>query len=265
MPLLFSESGLQRLDEVVKPGLLCVFDFDGTLAPIVAQPEQACLPANIRQRLMILSDYAPVAILTGRSLADIRMRLGFEPTYLVGNHGLEGLPGWHLQSEGYEKQSRIWKSRLENALQNKAVFDPSIWIEDKRYSLSVHYRSASDHPGTISQLMELFEKLSPVPRIVAGKCVFNLLPGNGADKGSAFLQLMESSSASSAIYVGDDVTDEDVFRLRRPDLLSIRVENASDTAAEFYLPHRLDVLRLLDAVIGRLARLPVNTADSLGP
>lgn len=91
---LFSVAGQRRIDEIVKPGLLCVFDFDGTLSPIVAQPDQARLPLGVRRRLLELSKLASVAIITGRSLADIRPRLEFEPDYTVGNHGIEGIPGW---------------------------------------------------------------------------------------------------------------------------------------------------------------------------
>ena len=66
----------QRLDDIVQPGMLCVFDFDGTLSPIVPQPDSAALPPEVRERLLTLSTLAPVAILTGRSLADIGKRHG---------------------------------------------------------------------------------------------------------------------------------------------------------------------------------------------
>jgi trehalose 6-phosphate phosphatase len=82
--------------------------------------------------------------------------------------------------------------------------------------------------------------------------VFSLLPRDAADKGSALEQLMRISGARSAIYVGDDVTDEDVFQLRRRDLLSVRVEHAPGSAAEFFLHHWLDIVQLLDALIQRL-------------
>ena len=92
MTPLFSTPGSLRLTTTIQPGVLCVFDFDGTLSPIVAQPAQARLPPEIRKRLLALQKLTPVAILTGRSLADIRDRLGFTTDFVVGNHGLEGLP-----------------------------------------------------------------------------------------------------------------------------------------------------------------------------
>jgi len=262
MKPLFSEAGLHRLDEIVQPGLLCVFDFDGTLSPIVTQPERARLPAGVLQRLVDLSNHAPVAIITGRSVTDIRPRLGFVPDFLVGNHGLEGVPGWEPRGERYTEICRDWEEALSAALRDQARFDPGIRLENKGYSLSVHYRLARDRSRAETQLAELFASLMPAARVVAGKCVFSLLPQDAADKGSAFEQLMQISGARSAIYVGDDVTDEDVFRLRRPDLLSVRIERSADTAAEFYLHHRFDIVQLLDELLRRLREQQIKTATS---
>jgi trehalose 6-phosphate phosphatase len=80
------------------------------------------------------------------------------------------------------------------------------------------------------------------------------------------LQLLRRSGAAGAIYVGDDVTDEDVFRLRRTEVLSVRVEHVADSAAEFYIPAHADIASLLDELIGRLARLqPGKAAQLVGP
>jgi trehalose 6-phosphate phosphatase len=248
----FAEWSAARLDEVVKPGLLCAFDFDGTLAPIVTQPEKARLPLGVMQRLVALSRHAPVAIITGRSLADIRARLGFEPDFIVGNHGLEGLPGWERRAEHCRRLCREWELNLAAALQDKSMFDPGIRIESKTYSLSVHYRLARDHAKAEKQLSEIFASRINSARIVPGKCVFNLLPQDAADKGMALESLIGTSGARSAVYVGDDVTDEDVFRLRRPDVLSVRINSVVGSAAEFFLPDRLDIVKLLDDLIDRL-------------
>jgi trehalose 6-phosphate phosphatase len=252
MSRLFSEKGLQRLDQIVRPGLLCAFDFDGTLAPIVSQPEQAQVPDDIRRRLIGLSEYAPVAIITGRSVPDIRARLGFAPDFIIGNHGLEGVPGWELQAACHERLCRGWRKQLAGALRG---MDPAIRLEDKRYSLSLHYRHARDAAAAARSLTELCATLVPPPRIVSGKYVFNLLAQDAGDKGSALEQLMLASGAASALYVGDDVTDEDVFRLPRADLVSIRVEHAADSAADFFLPRLHDVTYLLDELTARLRAL----------
>jgi len=250
MPSLFSETGLARFNEIVKPGLLCAFDFDGTLAPIVSQPESARLPVAVMRRLVALSSYAPVAIITGRSLDDIRNRLGFEPDFIIGNHGIEGLPGWEAHAGNYKQLCRGWHENL--AAWIAAAADPGLQIEDKTYSLSVHYRLARDSSQAELFLRQLFARLVPLPRIVSGKYVFNLVPQDADDKGSAMERLMRISGARSAIYVGDDVTDEDVFRLRRSDLLTVRVGQTDASAAQFHLQRRHDMANLIEELIGRL-------------
>lgn len=249
---IFSPQGRQRLDAAVQKGLLCVFDFDGTLAPIVPEADQAYLPAEVKQRLIRLMQLAPVAILTGRSLQDIRSRLDFEPNYVLGNHGIEGLPGWEKRALQHQEQCQAWVESLTEAMQAEGGFDPGIRIEDKRYSLSVHYRQTSDPQKAESQLAALFAKLMPEARVMDGKFVFNLLPPGAEHKGSAMEKLIKLAGARGTIYVGDDVTDEDVFCLRRPDLLSIRVEAVESSAAALFLPHPGDILLLLDELIRRL-------------
>jgi trehalose 6-phosphate phosphatase len=254
MSLPFFEYGAPRLDAIVKPGMLCAFDFDGTLAPIMKDPARVCMPAAVSRRLSALMEHAHVAIISGRSVADVGARLEFLPDFVVGNHGIEGIPGWEGRAENYRQLCQEWEQRLTVALKDRALFDPGIWIEHKAYTLSVHYRMARDRPKAVAELLRLFATLMPAARIVGGKCVFNLLPPDAPDKGVALARLCEASDVRSAIYVGDDVTDEDVFRLRREDWLTVRIEHCSDSAAEFHLHHRLDMVQLLDALIMRLSR-----------
>lgn len=251
MAPLFSAAGQARLNEVVRPGVLCVFDFDGTLAPITPRPEEARLSTDMRDHLVDLAACSTVAVITGRAVEDIRSRLEFEPAYVVGNHGLEGVPGWQA-FERHEACCRAWHAELSAALVGDADFSPGIWIEDKRYTLSVHYRAAKDPELMARRLMALFQTLAPKPRVVAGKSIFNLLPQDSADKGRALEQLLRFSGAPGAVYVGDDVTDEYVFRLRRPDVLSVRVEYMEGSAAEFFVDGHEEVIPLIAELIRRL-------------
>lgn len=253
MSLCFFEHGARRIEEIIKPGVLCAFDFDGTLAPIVKDPERACMPAAISRRLAILSEYARVAIITGRSLEDIGLRLDFLPEFVIGNHGIEGIPGWEERAGHYRKLCGEWAQRLSAALNDRALFDAGIWIENKAYSLSVHYRMARNREDTEQSLGKLFAALVPDAHVIGGKCVFNLMPPGSVNKGIALERLLDVSGASGALYVGDDVTDEDVFRLHRKDVLTVRIERAVDSAAEFHLNHRLEMVQLFDELIGRLS------------
>lgn len=251
MGLLFSTEGKKRLDEVARPGLLCAFDFDGTLAPLVPMPDQASLPDDIREGLIALAAHAPVAIITGRSIEDIRTRIGFDPDYVIGNHGLEGVPGWEEHAEKHRSACRTWMAQLADDLP-KRLGDAGIMVEDKHYSLSVHYRQARDPEMAARALESLFGDLSPRPRIIGGKYVFNLLADDASNKGIALERLMAASGAQRAIYVGDDVTDEDVFRMRRPNVLSVRIERHADSAASYFLAHPSDILQLLEELTARL-------------
>lgn len=257
MRSLLSPAGTKRLDDIVKPGLLCAFDFDGTLAPLVPHPDQAHLPDDIRQRLIALSEFTPVAVITGRSVLDISSRLGFVPDFVIGNHGLEGVPGWDAQAAYHEKLCTGWREFLAMALGGQG-FDPEILLEDKRFSLSLHYRATKDPGDAERRLAALFRQLQPAPRVVAGKYVFNLLAQDACHKGSALEQVMRTCGARNAIYVGDDVTDEDVFRLHRRDVLTVRIERSSDSAADFFLPQPADILWLLQELAERLRGLGVR-------
>lgn len=250
--LSFFDHGLPRLKELLKPGMLCAFDFDGTLAPIVTEPERARIPLPILRRLAALAEFTPVAIITGRSLEDISIRLDFFPEFVIGNHGMEGVPGWEQRAEAYRTNCSLWHARLQAAL-HASAFDPGVWIEDKIYSLSVHYRLAVDRSGTENRLRKLLPEVLPEAKVVDGKCVFNIVPPDAPDKGEALSHLCELTGAPGAVYVGDDITDESVFRLSRRDLLTVRVERSTDTAADFYLQERMDMVPLLDALLAGLS------------
>lgn len=250
MPLPFFEFSAQRLDAIVQQGLLCVFDFDGTLAPLVLRPEEARIPVSVLRRVTTLSQYAPIGVISGRAVADLRARLGFEPDFVIGNHGLEGVPETEILGEHCRQVCLEWKATMAVMLELPEAY--GVWIEDKGYSLSVHYRMARDPAVIERHLIDALATLSPQARIVAGKYVLNLLPQGACHKGTALEHLMRQCDATSVIYIGDDVTDEDVFQLRRPDVLTVRVGNAGNSAAEFYLSHRLDIEQLLDGLIGRL-------------
>lgn len=255
MDLLFSENGMQRMDEIVQDGVLCAFDFDGTLAPIVVKPENVQMPYDVQQQLITLSRYAAIAIITGRSVQTMRQHLGFSPDFIIGNHGIEGAPGWHEHAKDYPAYCRTWENDVLAMLRDQGASEPGILIENKDYSIAVHYRSVRDPHDMERRLKGIFAQLSPPPRVIPGKYVFNLTPQHAFNKGSALMALMSSRDYRTAVYVGDDVTDEDVFRLRRRNVLTVRIENASDSAVEFFLRKREEVRHLLDELIMRLRQL----------
>ena len=91
---LFSADGEAALVVTMARRPLLAFDFDGTLAPIVARPDDARVPPAVERRLERLSRVLPLAIVSGRRVDDVRARLSFTPRYIVGNHGrrIHGCP-----------------------------------------------------------------------------------------------------------------------------------------------------------------------------
>ncbi len=258
MKALFTIAGQQALREFVRDDLLCLFDFDGTLVPLEPHPDKVRVPPAVLERLQRLQRRARVGIVTGRGLEDMRRMLDLAPDYLIGNHGIEGLPGWEDRVGVFEQVCEGWQRSLDEAL---TAFGGTVWVEYKRYSLSVHFLHAPDPVRVAAQLEQLFPSLSPRPRIIAGKSVFNLLPPGAADKGDAVRALMRVTGASCALYAGDDVTDEHVFALRRDDLFTVRVGSGENSAAGYYIPDHQAIVPLLDLLIECLPARTIRDPD----
>jgi trehalose 6-phosphate phosphatase len=213
--------------------ILLAFDFDGTLAPIQIKPESACIAKSLLPILKKLKrDGATIAVITGRSLKDVRKRLLFKPDYLVGNHGMEGLP----EFGGLASRVRDLKTKWPN--------DPGIFLEDKKESLSLHYREAKNRKAAVKELKNLIAQLNPRPRVIPGKYLFNVIPRGSPHKGLALKQVMRTAKLSHAIFIGDDDTDEDAFR-QKGKILSIRIGETHDSAAKFYIRRQTDMRKLL--------------------
>ena len=241
----FSPEGVACLAAVLATRPLLAFDIDGTLAPIVERPDDARLPDDVQHCLADLARRNEVAIITGRSVSDARRMFTFEPRYLVGNHGAEGIPAWREQSTGFERTVRGWHGALDEC----ALLDGSgVMVEDKRFSLSLHYRQAADADAAYRAIHGCVDVLRPVPRVIDGKAVVNLLPPDAPDKGDALRALIAETRCRTVLYVGDDDTDETVFGLHLPSVLTLRVEPATDSEAALFLRDQREVLTLLQHI-----------------
>ncbi len=248
MKYLLSATGLQILESLSFTRTLYAFDFDGTLAPIVSKPELAQASKESTRLLNELARLATVAIISGRSVADLRTRVSLPGNHLIGNHGLEGL-GVRKEAVGKAEAScRDWLGQLKNswaALDG----DAGVFVEDKTYSLALHYRRSRNKRRAKLELFSLIEKLDPAPRLILGKCVMNLLPAGGPHKGVALLETMMKLNLKCAFYIGDDDTDEDVFTLPDSRIISARVGQKKSSQAQFYLKRQSEMNRLLRILI----------------
>jgi trehalose 6-phosphate phosphatase len=249
-----STAGLARLRAFFVRDTLLAFDIDGTLAPIVDRPWDARVPVELQRGLKALAARAPVAIVTGRAIEDARPMLGFTPRYLIGNHGAEGVPGQEHVSEQCARVCRAWLDELSTGSEAWRDVD-GIVLEDKTYSLTFHFRHAKDQGAALRLLVARTASLMPLPKLINGKKVLNLLPPGAPDKGEALTALLEREHCKRALYVGDDASDETVFRLRSPAILSVRVEPDEASAANLFLNGQPDVGQLVHE-LGQMVAQP---------
>jgi len=238
----FSPEGVACLAAVLATRPLLAFDIDGTLAPIVARPDEARLPDEVQHCLAHLASRYDLAIVTGRAVADARRMFAFEPRYLIGNHGAEGIPAWRARTAGFARDVESWRNALEACESLRAA---GVTIEDKRYSISLHYRRAADADAAYRAIAACLDALVPKPAIIDGKAVVNLLPPGAPNKGEALRALIAETRCANALYVGDDDTDEAVFGLHLPSVLTVRVEPSADSQATLFLRDQREVLTLL--------------------
>lgn len=231
------------LERFAGPRTLLAFDFDGTLAPIVADPERAAMRATTRRLLEELARRYPCVVVSGRARDDVRRRvLGVTLAEVIGNHGLD--PG--LGRAEASRAARGWVTVLEERLGGLR----GVVIEDKGLSVAVHYRAARRKQEARARILEAAAGLGDV-RLLGGILVVDILPGGAPGKGRALERARERLGCQTAVYVGDDDTDEDVFSLDLPDaLLGIRVGRKGDSAAEYFLRTQAEVDVLLRRFLG---------------
>lgn len=212
------DSLIPWLDKNQKTLLSC--DYDGTLVPIASKPDLATPGAEVIRVLQRLSsiDYLRLAVISGRTVTDLKILLPINNMIYVGNHGADifnsELGHFSLLNEN-TVESCI--SEIGSHLQNEIAFLHGILLENKGTSLSLHYRLASliDAKQATRSLIKIVKKNSNngLFRLVYGKQVIELIP-NGVSKARAIRMLLDiySIDKTRIIYFGDDTSDEEAFQ-----------------------------------------------------
>lgn len=205
--------------------LFIFVDFDGTLSPVVDVPSKAALDPGAGQALRRLVGHRKVslAVISGRSIDDVASRVGLPVTY-AGDHGLE------IHAPDFEftvPEADVLRSKLPdlcNQLRERLRGTPGALVEAKRLTASVHFRQVPEErvPALLRAIEEVLSGSGFEVR--QGKCVFDLRPRIRWTKGDAVAWLLHRHDGvpEQAICIGDDETDEDMFR-QNSGALNIRV------------------------------------------
>jgi trehalose 6-phosphate phosphatase len=195
--------------------LLVACDFDGTLAPIAAHPDDAAaLPASEAALLRLAKlPETWVAIVSGRQRRELVDRFGVGDILLVGEHGAD----WG----GPPPDPAPPLERARERVQEAAAATVGSLVEHKDRSVTFHYRRAH-HPERAVQDLRNWAATEPELRIMEGKAILEMSVAT-ADKGDAVVALRRNLEAEVVVFLGDDVTDESVFTRLQPSDLGVRV------------------------------------------
>jgi trehalose 6-phosphate phosphatase len=223
--------------------VLVAFDYDGTLAPMVSEPGLARMRPSTRRLLASVATRYPTVVISGRSRADLIGRITGVPLWeICGNHGIEP---WD-RSPKYRRLVRQWARQLRDRL---AAFEGVI-VEDKKYSLAIHYRHARNKREALRAIKSAVRSLKGA-HVTGGIKVVNVLPRGAPHKGVALKRARRLLGCDTAIFVGDDETDEHAFASGKPHhLLSIRIGPLGRTHARYRLHRQRDVDPFLRVLVG---------------
>ena len=240
--------------------LTVAIDFDGTLAPIVSRPQDARILPRAQQALDVLREAQGVRIvlLTGRSLAGLaETKVQSDGWVLSGSHGAEivGIPG--LEGENESALTEAERDRLHGAkrrVQRALGLVPGVRLEDKPFGFAVHTREVAD-PVEAEELLTAAVEIGQAAGLQTreGKCVRELAVRE-SNKGDVLGRIRAALPAAPVLFLGDDVTDEDVFKVLGTDDLGIKVGEGDTAASE-----RIADPESAAAVLAMLAQLRTGT------
>lgn len=239
---ILSRQGLAALDRLMTGRPLLAFDFDGTLAPLTPNREDAVMRRSTHALLRDAARRHPLAVISGRARADLIERLkGIPGVAAVGNHGAEnGRPRF---DRSLRRRVSAWGAALGSVLAST----PGIEVEDKGLTLAVHYRGTRD-PEAAQERIRSAAHAFPDARVTGGHSVVNVIPAELPTKGSALEKLAPGFGCDAVLFVGDDVTDEDAFESPCVDV-GVRIGRDPASAARYYLEDQDRIDQLLRIVL----------------
>ncbi|MCK4308014.1 trehalose-phosphatase [candidate division WOR-3 bacterium] len=230
-------------------------DYDGTLVPIKSRPELAVFPAPTRKLIKKLSSLPKIylAIVTGRSFKEIKDLIDVKGIIYIGNHGLEIECGEEYWVHPATTQIRPMIKKILSDMKGFAKEIPGVLIEDKGLIVSIHYRlvtekSAEEIRKMVSKIVSPYSKMFCIGR---GKKVYEIRPLIDWNKGKAISKVSELlgiTRKTLRIYIGDDLTDEDAFKVLEKEEISVVVGRRESSSARYFCRNSNEVYQFLSTV-----------------
>ncbi|KAF2593797.1 hypothetical protein F2Q70_00045632 [Brassica cretica] len=228
-------SALNMFDEIVNAAkgkqIVMFLDYDGTLSPIVEDPDKAYITHEMREVVKNVALNFPTAIVTGRSIDKVRGFVKLDEIYYAGSHGMdiEG-PTSEYAYGGESNQGVLFQPAREfvptiekvyKILEEKTKWIPGAMVENNKFCLSVHFRRVDEKrwTGLAEQVKSVLIDY-PQLKLTQGRKVLEIRPTIKWDKGQALIFLLKSLGFEKSedvvpVYIGDDRTDEDAFKVLR--------------------------------------------------
>lgn len=222
---------------------LLLLDYDGVLAPIVVRPEQARPTHEVLEMLGEITSRpgVKIVIISGRDQATLENWLGSLPVDMSAEHGhfYKESGSWHSVLEG----NMAWVKDVKKVMEQLVAEYPGSHIESKQASLVWHYREVMVPIDELAARQWLEEVVNRRAVVMPGKCVIDVR-APGTDKGEAARHWYEQQKWNFVLCIGDDITDEAMFRTLPESAWTIKI-GSEKTHARYQLERQEDVMTLL--------------------
>ncbi|KAK9145408.1 hypothetical protein Sjap_005311 [Stephania japonica] len=236
-------SALGMFEQIMASGkgkkIIVFLDYDGTLSPIVDDPDRAFMSEMMRAAVREVAKYFPTAIISGRSREKVFKFVQLAGVYYAGSHGMDIMaPVLPLSTSDVKHQTRIDDKQgsgdvlfqpakeflptiqeIIEELEEKTKCIHGVIIENNRFCISVHFRRVREEDySELEELVKSIVKDYPQFHLTRGRKVIEIRPSIKWDKGYALEYMLDTlgygnSNDVLAFYIGDDRTDEDAFRV----------------------------------------------------
>ncbi|KAJ4814510.1 Trehalose 6-phosphate phosphatase [Rhynchospora pubera] len=266
-------SALENFKEIVASSkgksIVMFLDYDGTLSPIVDNPDRAFMDDEMRDAVREVASCFPTAIVTGRSRDKVYKFVKLEELYYAGSHGMDiqgpkkGPKFTKIKEKAvvlFQPASKFLPLIREvyKLLVERTKSTPGAKVENNKFCLSVHFRCVDPQKwSSLAEQVNAIIKEYPNLRLTRGRKVLEIRPIIRWDKGKALEFLLESLGFADLhsvfpIYIGDDQSDEDAFKVlqhRRQGAGILVSKSPKETGASYSLREPAEVMKFLHGLV----------------